>query len=92
MKSFAGFSSGIKFYQLLKDEKILILLENSKQKLRIEANLKEAGVLIAPEQGKIKRKIKEEVLGEVKIHLYTKQDRTIYEDTSCMVGIEIVGF
>jgi hypothetical protein len=36
--------------------------------------------------------IKEEVLGEVKIYLYNKQNRTVYEDTCCMAGIEIVGF
>jgi len=72
--------------------KILILLENSKEKLRIEANLNETGELIAPDQGKMQKIIKEEVLGEVKIYLYNKKNRTIYEDTSCMAGIEIVGF
>jgi hypothetical protein len=28
----------------------------------------------------------------VKISLYNKQNKTVYEDTSCMAGIEIVGF
>jgi len=89
---FATYNNSKLKIESITNERILILLENSKEKLRIEAKLKEAGELIAPEHGKMKRKIKEEVLGEVKIYLYNKQDRTIYEDTCCMAGIEIVGF
>jgi len=74
------------------NEKILISLENSKEKIRIEASLIETGELIAPEQGKMQKIIKEEVLGEVKIYLYNKQNKTVYEDTCYMAGIEIVGF
>lgn len=74
------------------NEKISIVLENSKEKLIIEANLKETGELIAPDQGKMQKIIKEEVLGEVRIYLCNKQNKTVYEDTSCMAGIEIVGF
>jgi len=74
------------------NEKISILLENSNVKLKIEANIKEAGELIAPEQGKMQKIIKEEVLGQVKIYLYNKQNGTVYKDNCYMAGIEIVGF
>ena len=36
--------------------------------------------------------IKEELCGEVKIHLYNKQNKSVYEDIGSMAGIEIVGF
>jgi len=89
---FATYNNSKLKIEIITNEKISILLENSKEKLRIEANLKETGELIAPEQGKMQKIIKEEVLGEVKIHLYNKQNRSVYEDTCCMAGIEIVGF
>ncbi|MGH4117764.1 tocopherol cyclase family protein [Clostridium sp.] len=89
---FATYNSSQLKIESITNEKIFLLLENSKEKLIIEANLKDPGELIAPHQGKMQKKIKEEVLGEVKISLYNKQNKTIYEDTSCMAGIEIVGF
>ena len=73
-------------------EKIMIILENSKAKLRIEAYLNEAGELIAPKQGRMQKIVKEEVSGKVKVNLYNKQNGTIYEDICYMAGIEVVGF
>lgn len=73
-------------------EKISILLENRKVKLKIEANLNEAGELIAPHQGRMIKTIKEEVSGEVKITLVNKKSKTEYKDISFMAGIEVVGF
>ena len=89
---FATYNNSKLKIESITNEKISILLENSKVKLKIEANIKETGELIAPKQGKMQKIIKEEVLGEVKIYLYNKQNRTVYEDTCCMAGIEIVGF
>ena len=78
---FATYNNSKLKIESITNVEISILLENSKEKLRIKAKLKEVGELIAPEKGKMKRKIKEEVLGEVKIYLYNKQDKIIYEDT-----------
>ena len=89
---FATYNNSKLKIESITNEKISIFLENSKETLRIEANIKEAGELIAPEQGKMQKTIKEEVLGEVKIYLYNKQNGTVYEDTCCVAGIEIVGF
>lgn len=74
------------------NENILILLENNKVKVEIEAKLTETGELIAPKGGKMQEIIKEESSGEVKIHLYHKESGIVYEDKGCMAGIEIVGF
>lgn len=89
---FATYNNSKLKIENITNEKISILLENSKERLIIEANLKDSGELIAPHQGKMQKIIKEEVLGEVKIYLYNKQNKTFYEDTSCMAGIEIVGY
>jgi len=89
---FATYNNSKLKIESITNDRILILLENSKEKLKIEANIKEAGELIAPQQGKMQKIIKEEVLGQVKIHLYNKQNGTVYEDTCFVAGIEIVGF
>ena len=78
--------------ECITDEKIVVLLESRNAKLRVEANLKKTGELIAPKQGKMEKIIKEGLSGEVKIYLYNKQNEIIYEDYGNMAGIEIVGF
>jgi tocopherol cyclase len=72
--------------------KIVLLLENSKVKVKIEATLNESGELISPYKGKMQGAVKEGLSGEVKIYLYNVQDEIIYEDIGQMGGIEIVGF
>ena len=89
---FATYNKSKLKIQSVTSEKIVIVLENSKAKLKIEANLEEPGELIAPHQGSMQRKVKEEVSGEVKIYLYNKEHGTVYEDVCYMAGIEIVGF
>jgi hypothetical protein len=74
------------------DENVTLLFENSKGKLRIEADLKKHGQLIAPKLGEMNRKIKEGFSERVKIYLYNKHNEIIYEDTGTMASIEIVGF
>jgi tocopherol cyclase len=73
-------------------EMVTLLFENRRVKLKIEANLRETGQLIAPRKGKMQAVVKEELSGKVKIYLYNKQKKTVYEDTGYMAGIEIVGF
>jgi tocopherol cyclase len=73
-------------------EKIVLILENSKVKLKMEAYLNEVGELIAPKQGRMIKVLKEEVSGKVKINLYNKINEIAYEDICCMAGIEVVGF
>ena len=84
-------NSKLKIESINKD-KIVIILENNKAKLKIEAYLNEAGELIAPKQGRMIKIVKEEVSGKVKINLYNKQSGINYEDICYMAGIEVVGF
>lgn len=89
---FATYNNSKFKIESINDENITLLFENNKEKLRIEADLKKQGQLIAPELGEMNRKIKEEISENVKIYLYNKQNEIIYEDTGSMAGIEIVGF
>ena len=74
------------------DGKIMIILEHKKAKLIIEGKVNETGKLIAPRNGKMQDIIKEELSGEVSIHLYDKQRDKTYEEYGLVAGIEIVGF
>lgn len=74
------------------DERVILLFKNSEGKLKIEADLKKHGQLIAPKLGEMNRKIKEGSSERIKIYLYNKYNEIIYEDTGSMAGIEIVGF
>lgn len=89
---FATYNNSKLEVESVTSEKVTILLENSKARLKIEGNLKETGELIAPKLGKMQQVIKEESSGKVKIHLYDKKNGNVYEDIGCMAGIEIVEF
>lgn len=71
---------------------VILSLENSEAIVNIEAILNKPGKLIAPHKGRMQKVIKEELCGEVKIHLYDKQNKSVYNDIGSMAGIEIVGF
>jgi len=72
------------------NEVIILVFENSKALLRIEADLKQQGELIAPKSGKMEKRIKEGLSGIVKINLYNKKNKNHYEDIGLVPGIEIV--
>ncbi len=78
--------------ECITDQRIILSLENSREKLRIEANRTNTGELVAPQQGKMQNTIKQGLSGEVKIYLYNKQHEIIYENAGIMAGIEITGF
>lgn len=76
----------------INSSKVNLVLECSKSILELEADLINAEELKAPQRGKMKKSIKEELGGRVKIYLQDKENKKTYEDTSTMAGIEIVGF
>lgn len=86
---FATYNNSILKIESITSENVVIVFENKKAKLKIEAVSSQPAELIAPQEGKMQKIIKEELLGEVKIHLLNKQNKAIYEDVGCMAGIEI---
>lgn len=89
---FATYNNSILRIKSITNQNAVIVFENKKAKLKIEAASRQPAELIAPQEGKMQKKIKEELSGEVKIHLYNNQNKVIYEDVGCMAGIEVVGF
>lgn len=89
---FATYNNSKVRIEKISDENIKLTLENRKAMLKIEATLKEPVELIAPKGGKMEKKIKEEVGGSVKFHLFDKVSKEVYQDNGNMAGIEIVGF
>jgi len=73
------------------EKKIVILFENSKATLHVEAKFDAAGELAAPEQGRMEKIIKEGLSGSVTYSLYDKLNRVSQEDIGQMAGIEITG-
>jgi len=89
---FATYNRSKLKFEKITDGNVSLSLENNEAILNIEAILNEPGELIAPHKGKMQKIIKEELCGDVKIHLYNKQNKKVYEDIGSMAGIEIVGF
>lgn len=74
------------------DRSARITMENKAAKIEVEALIKQPGELIAPEKGKMKIRIKEELSGMIHFTLYDKQTRKAYTDVGRIAGIEIVGY
>ena len=89
---FATYNNGKLKIEKITNENVKLVLENSEVILNIEGIRRQAGELIAPQKGKMQIIVKEELGGEVKISLYNKKNKSLYEDDGFMAGIEIVGF
>ena len=72
------------------DQRVKITLENKQATLSIEAEITNPGELIAPTVSGMQKVIKEELGGNVKLALYLKKEKTLYEDETTSAGIEIV--
>lgn len=88
---FATYNNSKLKLEKVNNENLIIILENKKAILHIEADIKQQGELIAPQRGKMEKRIKEGLSGGVKINLYNKKSKISYEDIGLIPGIEIVG-
>ena len=87
---FASYNRSKVHVKHLSDSAMRIVLENKKAKLSIGATIENAGNLIAPVRGSMKKVIKEGLSGVVTIDLLDKGTGTTYSDRGIMAGIEIV--
>lgn len=72
---------------------ITIHLENKQALLKLKATVSDQGKLIAPVQdGKMDKKIKEGISGEIYLILEDKETGQIYEDIGKNAGVEIVDY
>jgi len=89
---FATYNSSRMRMESVTDRSARITMENKAAKIEVEALIQQPGELIAPEKGKMKIRIKEELSGVIHFTLYDKQTRKTYTDVGRIAGIEIVGY
>ena len=89
---FATYNKSVLKIDEVSSKGVKLFLENKLAILKIEAIVDKTGELIAPENGKMQKLIKEGLSGDVKISLFNKKTKITYEDVGCMAGIEIVNF
>lgn len=89
---FATYNNSKQRIENIANGNVKLVFENTKARLNIEATSKIIGKLIAPQNGKMQTIVEEELSGEIRISLYSKPNKLIYEDIGYMAGIEILGF
>lgn len=74
----------------LEEEKIEITLSNKEYTLKVKGEMRISGELLAPQKGRMDNIIKEGLGGKVWISL-SNSKKVIFEGTSNLAGVEIVG-
>lgn len=74
-----------------RDGKIEIVVEDKNYSLSISGLYNESGVLKAPKNGLMERKISESISSTVQVTLKDKEGKTIFEDYGKNAGLEVVG-
>ncbi len=67
-----------------------IKLKNKDYELSVNAYLKNSGILMAPDAGKMDRRIKESVDSEIEITLTDNKGNQIYKDKAERTGLEVI--
>jgi tocopherol cyclase len=68
-----------------------IRIEDKKHTIIIQAKSRDAGLLKAPVQGSMDRRIAESINAELKVTLLDKKGKTIFVDSTGIAGLEMVG-
>ena len=69
---------------------IRVRLENKTNVLTLRMIKKAAGMLTAPSNGEMNRRIKETIDSEVYVSLYDRNNRLLFEDTGIRAGLEFI--
>jgi tocopherol cyclase len=72
-------------------EQVSIELKQRKHRLKIEARIRDGGVLKAPRHGAMDREIRESIVSAVELELTGRDGEMIFADTGDYAGLEIVG-
>lgn len=74
----------------LADENLTLEFKSKKYTLKINATLKQSGILLAPKAGAMSRRIKESVDSELEVELSDQNGNTIYLDKAYRAGLEVI--
>ncbi len=69
---------------------VKIEIKNRKELIKIEAKRNSMGMLQAPIEGNMDRRIPESIDAQIKITLYDKKGKLLYSDQSNITGLELV--
>jgi hypothetical protein len=79
------------YLEVTESNLVNIRIENKNNTIIIQAKSKDAGLLKAPVQGSMDRRIAESINAELKIILLDKKGKTIFVDSTKIAGLEMVG-
>jgi len=74
----------------LTDEKLTLAFKSKKHKLTITAKLSQSGILLAPQKGKMDRRIKESIDSELEVELSDLKGNQLYHDKASRAGLEVI--
>ena len=87
---FATYRNSKLTLDVIDDNTIKVEIKNRKQTIVVEAKRNSMGMLQAPVQGKMDRRIPESIDAEIKISLFDKKGNLLYEGQSKITGLEMV--
>lgn len=76
--------------EIIDQNTIKVEIKNRKQSIIVEAKRNSMGMLQAPVNGLMNRRIPESVDAEIKISLFDKKGNLLYQDNSKIAGLEMV--
>lgn len=88
---FATYRNSELSFEMVDEHKLKIRIDNSKNSFIIEAESKTAGLLKAPSEGSMDRRISESIDAFVKITMTDQNERVVFTDSTNIAGLEIVG-
>ena len=72
------------------DQIVRLQLKNKEFELSVDAYMKSSGILLAPQSGKMDRRIKESVDSEIEVRLTDSKGNQIYKDKAVRTGLEVI--
>ncbi len=76
---------------ILNENTVKIQINNRKETIEIEAKRNNTGLLKAPVEGSMDRRIAESIDTEIRLKLFDKRGNLLYSDQSKIAGFELVG-
>jgi len=78
-------------FDIISQNQINITIKHKRLTYLIEAKQEKSGILIAPVNGSMDRRISEGINAKLKIKAYNNKDQLIFSDSTSIAGLELVG-
>jgi tocopherol cyclase len=88
---FATYRSTKLNLKIIDNDELLINIKNRKETIILNVISNNTGLLMAPVEGSMDRRIPESIDATIKITMLNKEGETIYQDSTNIAGLEMVG-